>query len=280
MASLLSLLSATSFGVGDFLGGLATRRGGTATSVVFTAHVVGLAAMAGIVGVTQPDAAAADVAWGLASGVAGAVGLVLLYRGLAVGVMSVVAPITALGSAVIPVGFGLVAGERPSGSATLGAGLSLVAIFLVSQSPKSGEISRNHAGGGLVEAIGAGIGFGLFFILLSRSGEQAGMVPLAAARVASVFLLAVVAALTRRRVWAVRESRALAVAAGIFDVAANALFLLATRTGLLTLVAVLSALYPAATIILARVVLGERLTRIQTTGLLVGVAGVTLIATA
>ncbi len=281
MASLLALLSALSFGVGDFFGGLAARRGGAPASVVLVAHIVGLALMTIIVTWVGFQVEPADVGFGLASGVAGAIGLVLLYRGLGIGAMGVVAPITALGAAVVPVGFGLLAGERPGAWASLGAGLSLLAIYLVSRS--NGAEDPSGAGGtsGIAEALGAGVGFGVFFILLSQTSAESGLGPLVAARGASVALLGVWAVARRSRILPLEaQPRRLAVAAGVFDVAANALFLIATRTGLLSLVAVLSALYPVATILLARVVLSERLTSTQLFGLGVGGVGVTLIALA
>jgi len=282
MSSLLALLSAATFGAGDFLGGLATRRAGPATTVVLVAHVVGLAFLAALSPIFGFDAGASDVVWGALGGLAGVVGLVLLYRGLAIGTMSVVAPITALGAAVLPVGFGLISGERPAAWALVGAALAMGAIYLVSQpvDPESRDTNGRLRGRGLPEAIGAGFGFGVFFILLAETASGSGLVPLVSARIASVTALSLLTVSLGRRLWLQGEELRLAIAAGIFDAGANALFLAAARTGLLTLVAVLSALYPASTIILARVVLGERIGRMQQLGLAAGVAGVVLIAAA
>lgn len=281
MASLLALLSAATFGAGDFFGGLATRRSGPATTVVLVAHVVGFFFLAALTPLFGLEASTRDVVWGALGGLAGAVGLVLLYRGLAIGTMSVVAPITALGAAIIPIGFGLAAGERPAAWALVGAALSLVAIYLISQPPGSEHGSRGRlVDAGLPEAIGAGIGFGVFFILLAETASASGLVPLVSARVASVTVLGLVTVSLGRSLWLQSAGLRLALAAGIFDAAANALFLAAARTGLLSLVAVLSALYPASTIILARVVLGERIGRVQRFGLAAGLAGVVLIAAA
>lgn len=250
--------------------------------MVLVAHVVGLVFLAALSPVFGFDAGPSDVVFGTLGGLAGVVGLVLLYRGLAIGTMSIVAPTTALGAAVIPVGFGLIAGERPASWALAGAALSLLAIYLVSQ---PGEIGSEGSSGafvanGLPEAIGAGIGFGVFFILLAETGSGSGLVPLLASRVASVTVLGLLALVAGRELWLQGGGLRLALAAGIFDAGANALFLAAARTGLLSLVAVLSALYPASTIILARVVLGERIGRTQQLGLVAGLAGVVLIAAA
>lgn len=277
MASLLALLSAATFGAGDFLGGLATRRSGPSTTVVLNAHVVGLLFLALLAPLFGTDLQSNDAVWGLLGGVAGAIGLVLLYRGLAIGTMSVVAPVTALGAAVVPVTYGLLTGERPDLWAIVGAMLSLVAIYLVSR-PNDGESGGSMTG--LAEAIGAGLGFGVFFILLAETSSASGLLPLVLARVASVVVLSLVTLSLGRSFRVSRAAMWVTIGAGVFDSGANALFLAAARTGLLTLVAVLSALYPVSTILLARVVLGERLGRGQKLGLAIGLAGVVMIAAA
>lgn len=282
MSSVLALLSAAAFGAGDFFGGLATRRSGPATTVVMIAHVVGLIFLAALAPLFGLNAAGSDVLWGIVGGLAGAVGLVLLYRGLAIGTMSVVAPVTALGAAIIPVAFGLISGERPATWAVVGAALALAAIYLVSQpgevEPSERTATSRWQAAGLPEAIGAGIGFGVFFILLAETSSDSGLIPLVVARIASVAVLGAVTIGLRRPMQLRGPALLLTVAAGVFDAGANALFLAAARTGLLSLVAVLSALYPASTIVLARVVLGERIGKIQQLGLATGLAGVVLIA--
>lgn len=285
MSSLLALFSAATFGAGDFLGGLATRRSGKpAMTVVLIAHIVGFFFMAALAPLFELDAAGRDLLWGALGGLAGVVGLVLLYRGLAIGTMSVVAPITALGAAVLPVVFGLALGERPAAGAIVGAVAALTAIVLVSQPGDGAETSRGGwdrwREGGLPEAMGAGVGFGTFFILLAETSADSGLLPLVSARVASVVALGVLTVVARHSVRFERSALVLVVSAGLFDAGANALFLAAARTGLLSLVAVLSALYPASTILLARVVLGERIGRIQQLGLVAGLVGVILIAAA
>ena len=281
MAAVLALLSAVAYGAGDFFGGLAARRLPPA-AVVLRSNAVGLTALLVCLPlVGDADLLGRDVAIGAAGGVAGGIGVLLLYRGLSRGTMSVVAPITALLSAVIPVLWGLGTGERPTAVAFLGVPLALWAIALLAREPAPAEIV---AGGltpaELVSALGAGLGFGVFFVALDATSDDAGLWPVVAGRTASVAVFALVAAVSasarigRRRAMT-RSTTALVVGCGVLDAGANALFLLATQRGLLTLVAVLGALYPATTLLLARAVLGERLAGLQRVG--VGLAAVAVV---
>jgi drug/metabolite transporter (DMT)-like permease len=226
------------------------------------------------------------VAWGAASGLGGAAGVALLYHGLAVGQMSVVAPLTAVGSATLPVVFGLLTGERPSAAALVGVVLALVAVgVLCSFGPQEdhGEEDLPPAGrkanmAGLASGVAAGIGFGVFFICLGRTGDGAGMWPLLGARVVSVTVLAGVVLATGRALLPGERTGPAVVLTGVLDVTANAAFLLATRRGLLSIVSLLASLYPAATVVLARVVLRERLSTAQSAGLVGAAGAVALIA--
>ena len=193
--------------------------------------------------------------------------------------MSVVAPVTAVGAAALPVLWGLAAGERPSAIALGGVAVALVAVVFVSRI----EGDEAAAAGGaivLVMAAVAGLGFGGVFIFLAEAGEDAGLWPLLVMRITSVSVLGL-GALATRRAMAPGGAAAwrIVLATGALDMTANVLYVFATRTGLLSLVAVLSSLYPAATVVLARVVLAERLGRMQTMGLGLAGAGVVLIAT-
>ncbi len=284
MAAVLALLAAVAYGTGDFLGGMAARRI-PASVVVLASNAVGLAGLlVALPLVGDPEFAGRDILIGAAAGIAGAIGVMLLYRGLATGTMSVVAPITAVLSAVVPVGVGLATGERPAGLALPGVPLALFAVALLAREPRVGPAQR-PAGLPRTEvlvALGAGLGFGLFFVGLDATGDDAGLWPVVAGRAASVGLFSVVAAVgARRRSVGMRDTARttmlLLVGCGLLDAGANALFLLATQRGLLTLVAVLGALYPAATLVLARLVLGERLVRLQQTGLVVAAAAVVLV---
>jgi drug/metabolite transporter (DMT)-like permease len=216
------------------------------------------------------------VAGGL-GGLAGAAGVGLLYKGLAVGPMSVVAPITALLSAAVPVIWGVAQGERPSTGVVAGMATALVAIVLVSA--EGGGTLRPADVRGVVYALGAWLGFGTFFVALSYSSDDSGVWPLVAARCASVAVvggLALLAVVPR----AVPRGGAatLTVAAGALDATANVFYLLAVREGLLSVVSVLAALYPVGTVVLARVVLHERFGRLQRVGLAIAVPAAVLMA--
>ena len=278
MAVLLGLTSALVYGAADFLGGLASRRS-TAYAVVVWSQFAGLILLlAAVVVMGDPLPGRADLAWGVLGGVGGGGGVVLLYRGLAVGRMSVVAPTAAVGGASLPVLVGILLGERPSPLALAGVVVALAAIVLVSSSSVIAEEHRtNRVPPGLFEAIGAGIGFALFFVSLDNVAIEAGLWPLLAARV-SIVVAAVAGVATRSSLRPARADVSSIVLVGIADMLANLLYLLASRRGMLSIVAVLVSLYPASTVLLARVVLHERLSGRQVIGLVAAAIGVVLIA--
>ena len=270
MAALLAFTSAMVFGVGDFLGGMASRRI-RALVVAPWSQLVGLAGIALLVFVVLPRAhpAVADLAWGAAGGMAGAAGLLLLYTALATGPMSVAAPITAVFSALVPLVVGLALGERPGLLAAVGVVLALPAIVFIAQGEEpAGVPDRAQATvRDLLPAFGAGLGFGLFFVLLGRTSSDAGLWPLLSARSVSMVALFLLALATPGPVGLVRGTHRLVVFCGLCDAGANALYLSAAHRGLLSLIAVLAALYPASTVVLARIVLKERMRPVQLVGL-------------
>jgi drug/metabolite transporter (DMT)-like permease len=190
--------------------------------------------------------------------------------------MSVVAPITSVEAAAVPVIFGLFIGERPTPLALIGVVVALLAVVLVSS---AAETSEAGAKTGIPEAVGAGFAFGVFFIALDQAGDGAGMWPILSMRGTSLVLVAVAMLMTRTSLRPAAGTMAGIAISGVLDVAANVLYLLSTQHGLLSLVAVITSMYPAATVILARFVLHERLTKAQLVGLGLAAAGVTLIAT-
>lgn len=277
MAILLGLAVALTYGAGDFFGGLTTKRNDVLT-VVAVSQAASLVILATGFALFRPDLpAAGDVALGSVAGCIGIVGLTLLYRGLAAGRMGIVAPVTAVGAAVVPLAWGLAQGERPSGLALLGCGVALVAVALIARGP-GGEVAGGSPAVELVAALAAGTCFGVVFILFSETADDSGLWPLLGGRAAQTVLMGTALAATGRRVRLAPGSWRTAVGAGVFDVGANALYLVGVRTGLVSLVAVLSSLYPASTVVLARFVLGERLGRVQLGGLGLALAGVGLIA--
>lgn len=287
MAVVLALAAAASWGASDFLGGLAGRRAreDVSVSVSMASHVVGLVGLtiiAAIVGGSGMDARA--FAFSAGAGIGGAVGVALLYRGLAIGKMGVVAPITGAGAAALPVVVGVASGEAPTPLAWVGVLIAVVAIVLVSREPtpvhdgvgppEDGAF-RGLATPGIKEAIGSGLGFGTIFVLLDRTPEVAGLWPLVPMKVTSIVLLAGFGIATTRSLVPPRIVWPLIVGTGLLDNAANVAYLLATRKGLLALVAVLSSMYPVITVVLARFVLDERLARHQLLGL--GLAGAAVV---
>jgi len=269
MAALLATLSAAVFGVGDFMGGMAARRV-RALVVAAWSQLVGLAVLVALVLVLpESSPTRADFLWGTAGGLVGAMGLLLLYTALSRGPMSVAAPITAVFSALVPVVAGLAMGERPGVLAAVGVLLAFPAIILIARAqedPTAVHPARSTVVD-LLPAFGAGIGFGFFFVFLQRTSHDAGLWPIVAARSASMTVLFVLVVLTAGANVVSGGTRRLVVVCGLCDVTANALYLVAVNHGLLSLIAVLAALYPASTVVLARVVLNERMTRWQLVGL-------------
>jgi drug/metabolite transporter (DMT)-like permease len=276
VAVVLALSSAVVYGAADFLGGLASRRT-SVFGVVALSQVVGLVALLALLPWLGGPVGAADLAWGAAAGLAGAAGLVVFFRTLARGVMSVIAPVTAVTAAAVPVLVGLVGGETIGLWAAVGIGLALIAVVLVSAEAGLSAL-RAARPAALAPALVAGSMFGLFFVLLDRTSADAGLTPLVTARLASVTLVAVAALAGRQSLRVSRPALPLVAVSGLGDMTANALFLLATQAdGQLAIVGVLASLYPVSTVILAQVVLRERLVGAQVAGLLSAVGAVVLI---
>jgi drug/metabolite transporter (DMT)-like permease len=271
----LALAASLSWGVGDFLAGLSSRRLQLLT-VLVVSQAAGLTSLVVLVaarGEGPPEARYLLYA-GLA-GIAGAVGLAALYRGLAVGSMSVVAPISAT-AAVIPVVAGLVTGERPSAAQGAGIGLALAGVVLASR-----ERSVDGRGRRVAEGVGlalvAAISFGLLLVALGAASDGDAPWATLAMRTTSFSLLAATALVVRPSLSLGREDLAVLALIGVLDAAGNALFALATTKSLLSVVSVLAQLYPVVTVILARVILGERISRSQLVGVVSAFAGIGLI---
>jgi drug/metabolite transporter (DMT)-like permease len=277
MAALLALTAAAAYGVGDFLGGMAARRE-PSSAVVLWSHVIGLVMLLAVAPALGGEPTPRALAVGAVAGLFGGAGVALFYRGLSLGSMSVVAPIGALLSAAVPVIAGLGSGERPSAAAVAGIGLALVAVTMVSRERPESQGGRALQLQPLLLAIGAGVAFGLFFVTVDRAGSDAGIWPLVGARVASVSLFAALGAARVTAAGPPRAALGAALGCGLLDAAANMLYVLALSHGLLSVVSVLTALYPAGTVLLARYVLGERLTGVQRTGLAVAGLAAVLIA--
>jgi uncharacterized membrane protein len=280
MASVFALLAAVVYGAADFLGGVATRRA-TMIGAVLTTQGAGLLFLL-VVTPLLPDAHVTrhDVAFGALAGITGSTGVALLYLALAIGPMSVVAPVTAVCAAIVPFGIGLALGERPHPLAGGGVLLALIAVGLLSQSesePAEASTGPATLGRGVRVALASGVAIGFFLASLAQTRSEAVLWPLAVSRSVSVTMFLTMALLSGRPAGVPRAALAPALACGALDMVANALYLAAARQGQLGLVATLSSLYPASTVLLARIVLGERLGMWQQVGVAGAVAAILLI---
>ena len=271
-----AVLSAITYGAADFLGGVASKRH-RPIAVVAVSQMVGFVLLLALLPVLGPDGyRLADFGWGAAAGLVGGAGLIFFYRGLSTGRMAVVAPLSAVMTALVPLTFGLLIRERPSTLATIGVIAAVSAIALITRERATDEtVSRST---GALDGFVAGIGFGAFFILISRTDPSSGLWPLVGARTASIPFVLLLAAGFRRPVRPLEEIDGTVAWAGILDIAANGLYLFAVRAGLVSLASVVTSLYPASTIILARIVLKEHMTATRIFGIALALAGIALIA--
>jgi drug/metabolite transporter (DMT)-like permease len=292
MVIFLGLAAAMLYGSGDFLGGMATRRL-QVLPVLLLADAAGLIVAVSVAAMSPGAVGLAGLAWGLSAGLIGGFGLIIFYIGLAAGPMSVVAPVSGLVSTVLPVAVALAGGERPGIGVYAGALLCLVAIVMTSS---AGDSGASGGGGGARagadrpgrgRAIGYGVvsgaAFGLFFLLIRNAGQSGEFWPVAAGRIGEFATVLIAAAVLRRSVRprGGADGRLLVAAAGagVIDVVANICYVAATRTGAFGLAVVLASLYPGFTVLLARVVLGERLRWVQRAGLALAVIGILLVTT-
>jgi drug/metabolite transporter (DMT)-like permease len=275
----LALGSALLYGAGDFTGGLATRRAGVLPVVVVSQSSGLVLLLLFLPFLPQASPSGADLLWSVSAALTGGAGVALLYRALAVGRMAVVAPTTAVCAVAIPVLVAVLLGERPGLPAAAGILLGVGSIVLVSQQTAEGAGGHAPAGRlppGIALALVSGVAIGLFFLSLARTSPQAGMWPILVSRAVSVTLFGAAAAAGRRSL-RLPGVLLLALVCGVVDMSANALYLLAARSGPLSVVVTLSSLYPASTVLLARVVLGERLNGRQITGVGCALAAIVLI---
>ena len=275
MAALLAIAGALGWGVGDFLGGIASRRLAVLTVLVISQAV-------GLVGVYIWVALAGDSFPGVGEllpaaggGVAALAGLAALYRGFALGAMGIVAPISAA-APIVPLAVDVVQGNVPSTAQWLGVALVLTGIVILSWESTHDGRGRVAAGAGL--AVVAALGFGLFFVGIDAGSDESAAWAVAAARTASVPVAVLAALVTATSLTAPRRLLPLVVAVGVFDTGANVLVAAATTRGAVGIVAVLSSLYPVVTIVLAWLVLGERLGTPKRAGGVAALAGAALVA--
>jgi drug/metabolite transporter (DMT)-like permease len=272
----LGLTAAVLYGVGDFAGGIASRRL-TAMTVLLLSYPVGAVLMALMLPLFGGRLDGRAAGYGAAGGVAGLIGVVLLYGLMTVAPINIVSPVSAVLAAVVPVGAGVLLGERPQPAAWAGIVLGFGAVVLVSRT------TDDHPHGRvppkvIALACASGVGFGLYFVALARAGDGTGLWPLVVSRFSSALLI-VPLAKARGALTFVRDRRLLGIilVAGACDALANMCFLLASREGLLSIASVLTSLYPATTVLLAVFVLKEHVSRVQQVGLALAGAAIVLI---
>jgi drug/metabolite transporter (DMT)-like permease len=267
------LAASLSWGTSDFSGGMAAKRVHI-FGVMTISYAVGLVLLIALaVARGEPVAAASDLMWAAGAGLAGAAGLTAQYRALAVGRMGIVAPVAAVLGATIPVIFSAFSEGVPGSLRVIGFGLAILGVALISRARTAGS-----GADGLGLAVIAGLGFGLFFILIDQVSDDAVFWPLVAARGASFAVLLIVA-LSSGQAWLPsRSGLRIVLLAGALDVGGNTFFLLAAQSGRLDVASVLSSLYPAVTVILARGILKEHVTRAQGIGIAAALIAIPLIA--
>ena len=276
IAVALALAASLSWGIADFGGGIGTRRV-QVVWVLVVSQLAGLALVGTLALVTLPQAPSGrELAWGAFGGAMGALGLGAFYRALAVGSMGIVGPISATG-AIVPVAYGLARGERPSALQALGIVIAVVGVVAASLEPLPEGAGRKLATGvGL--ALFAALGFGSSILGLNRV-SQAGVVwGTLTLRLTVVPIVCIAALFVRPSIVRLRPNLPIIVAAGLFDTGANLLYGASARHGLISVVSVLGSLYPVVLVVLARVVLAERIARPQLAGVAVALAGVALIS--
>lgn len=282
MAIVLALVSALLYGLSDFVGGLVSRR-----VSAWSVAVVGQSASAlctvlmAVVATGSPRPH--DFAWAVLAGIGSGVGTGFLYRGFAAGRMSVVAPVSAVGAALVPVAAGVIGGDRPSTLVWIGLMVAMPAIWLVSSTPAEDravarEGARAPVAEGLLDGVLAGLGFGVLFAAIGQVPDTSGLWPLATAQIVSVPAIILLAVLLKAA-WVPRgRTVRWALAAGPLGASATATFLLASQRGYLAVAGVLVSLYPASTVLLAATVLREHVHRLQAVGLVLCAVAVAFVA--
>jgi drug/metabolite transporter (DMT)-like permease len=274
MGILLGLAAAVLYGASDFGGGLLSRRFGSVRITVTGSASAAVLAWAALILSGGPGPTVRAVAWGLASGLAGGAGTLVLYRGLARGQMSVVGPLSAVGAAVVPVVAGIALGERPSLLAVAGLLVAMPAIVLVAV---SGSV-RGKLGAGLFDGLAAGLAFGILFIGLAQAGRNAGLWPVACEQTGTLLPVLAVAVKSREPISIRVRDAGLPVLVGAGGMAATLAYFYATHFSMLAVAAVLVSLYPGVTVLLARVLLHERFSPVQRAGLGLCALAITAIA--
>jgi drug/metabolite transporter (DMT)-like permease len=277
LSIILALTSAAIFGVADFTGAVSSRRTGAFVTAMLS-QAVGLASLLAVVGLVPGSPDPRSIAWGAVAGLAGGLGIAVFFWAMAVGPISVVSPLTAAVAAVVPLGAGIALGDWPEPVALVGIALGVAAVVLASGGGSRSPVAM--APKVLAATLGAGLGFGGFLVALAQTSSSAGLWPLVGARLASLAMFGLIAAAGHRSVRPGPGSLAPIAACGALDMVANIALLYAVQSGMLAISGVLASLGPLSTILLSRVVLGERLQLTQRLGVGLAVAAVSCVALA
>lgn len=266
-AILLALSSAVAYGLSDFVGGVSSKKA-SPWSVALVAQLAGGVVVLGLTTVLDGSPTDIDLAWAVVVGAANGIGTGFLYRGLSSGRMGVVAPVSGVGAALVPVAVGLITGERPSALVWLGIAAALPGIWLVARTTEPQDLGGDRPRtGGVLDGVLAGLGFGVLFAALAQIPESAGFLPLALNQLVAAAVV-VTMAMALRAAWVPRQpAAAFGAVSGVLGATATGAFLLATQSGFLTVTAVLASLYPAVTVMLAATILREHIHRGQAAGL-------------
>ncbi len=274
MAVLLALCAAMVVGTSDFMGGFASRHTTAVTAAAYS-NVMGAVFFAVAAPIAGGSLVDGDLGWSILSGVGGSLGILSLYRGISIARVSIVSPMAGVGAAALPVLFDSVSGQDLSTAAAVGIGLGLVAIALVSRA------RADHTGSipaSLIYGAGAGLGLGTLLAALGQTSDDAGLWPLLPSRLAGTATLVIILVVSRQPRRLPRPARPSALGSGVLAASGNALFLAGVQIGSLSVVAVVTSMFPAVTVLWARVLFAERLTRTQLVGLALALVSVALIA--
>lgn len=276
MVVALALGSALAYGIADFLGGWYSRKASPWVISMYSS-LGGVVAMVALSVLVRGEPTTTHFIWGLVAGIGGGAGTVFLYRGMALGQIGTVAPLSAVGSAVVPLLVGVGGGERPTLLGWCGILLAIPAVAMIAREHANDGVPRTAEG--VIDGLLAGAGFGLSFTALGHVPDSAGYAPLVGTQLVALMTAVLVAQyIFGASPWSGRLADARGMIAGVLAAGAMAMFVLASSRGLLSVTAVLASLYPAFTVILAVAVLRERIARIQAVGLALGLAAVALIA--
>lgn len=274
LAILFGLASAASWGAGDFAGGVATKHTRVIGVVIASQLVGGILLLALVIILVEAIPSPTNLLFGGLAGIFGTLGLLALYQGLAGGQMGITSPVAGVVAAALPVGLGLFSEGPPPIYRLVGFGIALTAVWFLSWGSADTSIRAQQ----LLLPAAAGLAFGLFFVLIGQVSDETILWPLISARIASTGLLSIFCAIRGQRVLPERNHLTIIVLTGMFDTGGNAFFALATRVGRLDTSAVLGSLYPATTVLLAWLILGERLERRQWLGVFAALVALVLIA--